>query len=258
MIYVSPMFNFIQALLPRRLRFYLHLHRVDRWGTFEHGYHLLPMLVDPNRAAIDVGGNEGLYAGKMARYTNVVYVFEPIPWFADDLRRKLPRRVKIHQTAVSNIIGRTTLRIPYKGSVEQHGTTTIEPSNKLENADSVQEISCDTVTLDSVVKEPVGFIKIDVEGHEISVLEGALRIIRSYHPIIAIESERRHNPRSPENVFELFQVEGYTGVVLIENKIFSLNHFSVDEHQSSDRLPKKYGNNFLFFPPLEIRCIDKL
>jgi FkbM family methyltransferase len=57
----------------------------------------------------------------------------------------------------------------------------------------IKLVSCNLVRLDDVVTEPVGFIKIDVEGHEIAVFEGAQRMLNEHKPILLIESERRHN-----------------------------------------------------------------
>jgi hypothetical protein len=45
----------------------------------------------------------------------------------------------------------------------------------------------EAVTLDSVIKEPVDFLKIDAEGHDLHVLEGALRILEEDRPVVQIE-----------------------------------------------------------------------
>ncbi len=45
----------------------------------------------------------------------------------------------------------------------------------------------DADKLDDIVKKPVDWMKIDVEGHEIPVLRGAERIINQYRPILQVE-----------------------------------------------------------------------
>jgi len=42
-------------------------------------------------------------------------------------------------------------------------------------------------TLDSFVFEDVDYIKIDVEGHELKVLQGATNTIKTYNPLIVVE-----------------------------------------------------------------------
>lgn len=50
--------------------------------------------------------------------------------------------------------------------------------------DGGMEIS--TIRMDDVIKEPVTFIKMDIEGSEYRVLLGARKIIESYKPKLAI------------------------------------------------------------------------
>ena len=44
------------------------------------------------------------------------------------------------------------------------------------------------VTLDRMVQDKPALIKIDVEGHEMSVLEGAYRLIDMYRPALVLEA----------------------------------------------------------------------
>jgi FkbM family methyltransferase len=46
-----------------------------------------------------------------------------------------------------------------------------------------------TVRLDDIVKVDVGLVKIDVEGHEIHVLQGARTLLRSCRPALAVEGD---------------------------------------------------------------------
>ncbi len=251
MFIVSNVIDLAERFLPQRTGFQIRLKRIDRWRTFEHGYHLLPMLVDPDRAAVDVGANEGYYAGKMAQLTRVVHCFEPIPWLVSSLESKLPPNVIVHQAAVSDSLGKGTLRIPYKASIEQHGTTTIEPANPLGDADYVKELECEKVTLDDAISDPIGLVKIDVEGHELSVLKGAKRIVSGCRPVVMIESERRHHSMAPEGVFQFFNQHDYTGIALLDSKLFGASGFTAQIHQDIKRTGRNYVNSFIFIPNLK-------
>ena len=56
------------------------------------------------------------------------------------------------------------------------------------------DFNIDTELLDNILqKKQVGFIKMDVEGHEINVLKGSEKIIRNQHPILAVSIYHRRS-----------------------------------------------------------------
>lgn len=233
----------------------IRLRRLERWRNFELEYFLLDHLVDPQRAAIDVGANEGIYAGRLSQLCSRVHCFEPIPWFAKRLRECLrPAVATVHEAAASDHNGQGELRIPYCGEVEMHGTSTIEPGNPLSESTHARAVPCRLVRLDDTVVEPVGFIKVDVEGHEFAVLEGAKQIISRDRPILLIESEKRHNQTAPENIFAFAAELGYAGFFLEHGRLWALSAFSAATHQNPQNLAggtRKTGiyvNNFIFVP----------
>jgi FkbM family methyltransferase len=213
MFLISPMLNVVARCRGPVAQHNLHLSRMGRWRKGEPEWHLLDHLVDPARAAIDVGANVGLYAGRLAQLCPRVHAFEPIPWLADALAAKLPDNVRLHRIALSDQPGTAELRIPFRADVEEHGLATLEDNNRLEGED-IRRVACTLARLEDVVTEPVGFIKIDVEGHELAVLNGARRILREHRPVLLVESEKRHHPGAPQNVFDLMREEGYSGLFL--------------------------------------------
>ena len=66
--------------------------------------------------------------------------------------------------------------------------------------------------LDSLVKQDVAFVKIDVEGHELRVLNSASGLLGRSRPVFLVESEERI-VRRPASVFEFF-AGGATGASL--------------------------------------------
>ena len=56
--------------------------------------------------------------------------------------------------------------------------------------DEILEVKCKS--LDSYNFEQVDFIKIDAEGHELFVLQGAIETIKRCNPIIQAEVEEKH------------------------------------------------------------------
>jgi FkbM family methyltransferase len=143
-------------------------------------------LVDRKRTAIDIGAHRGIYAHVLAQRAKHVHAFEPHPQLYSYLRRVMPAKVTVHPIALSSAAGVVTFRIPRAGSYLGLGQGTLE-AMPIFHASAVSEIEVRSSTLDREVAEPVGFMKIDVEGHELSVLEGGRDILRRDQPALMVE-----------------------------------------------------------------------
>jgi hypothetical protein len=115
-------------------------------------------------------------------------------------------------------------------------------------------IDVEVMTLDAFFAErPRGpdFLKIDVEGHELAVLEGARAILARHRPTLLIECEARHRADGDvRSVFALLESLGYQGSFFHQGSRRPLAEFRPAEHQPSfsekDRPPPGYVNNFAF------------
>jgi FkbM family methyltransferase len=172
---------------------------------FEPEMALLPHLVPRDRVAVDVGANMGEYTAAFAEFAKGVVAFEPNPAMAKDLERLLSGRVKVIAAAVSDHPGTAELRIPTTGS----GLATIEAQNDLEGA-SYHTVSTPMVRLDDCDLGDVGFIKIDVEGHELAVLKGAEETLRRCKPVILVEIEDRHRRDAVASAVSHLKTLGYS------------------------------------------------
>jgi len=235
---LSPLVDAAIRLAPAPLAFRLELRRLRRWKTMEPEWLLLDSLVDPQRAAVDVGASRGLYAGRLAELCPWVHGVEPQPRLVAELRRKLPRNTTIHAVALSDQPGEAVLRIP-----PDDGRASLEPHNAVAG----DRLTVPVARLDELVEQPVGFMKIDVEGHELAVLRGAERILRADRPVLLIESEALHHPAAPFNLFEHLGERGYAGWFLWQGERLAVERFVLDIHQRLDCNPA-YANNFVFEP----------
>lgn len=58
----------------------------------------------------------------------------------------------------------------------------------LGDVQGAQKANIQSVKIDDVVQERIDFIKMDIEGHEPSALEGMSGIINAHHPVIVTEA----------------------------------------------------------------------
>jgi len=201
---------------------------------------LLPYLVDPSRTAIDIGAAEGVYAFYLQRYAQRCIAFEPNPSSHAELKRALPG-IEIHQAAVSAVEGEATLRIPVVNGIPYKGWGTIETNNQLDELPphTVEEVEVRTVCPDRMALGDVGFVKIDVEGHELDVLAGLSGLLAKCLPNLLIEVGDSRRGGSLAEVRRRLDPLGYIG-------------FRLDERGLLQALPQqadiKGSINVIFIP----------
>ena len=74
----------------------------------------------------------------------------------------------------------------------------------------------------------VGFIKIDTEGNEQSVLEGATDILSQDKPNLLIEIEAKHRGSVAEDTFYFLKQYGYSGYIFDKKKLVEVSSLVVD------------------------------
>jgi len=244
-----------QALLNwREARFY------GRHGEVE--LHLLEFLCRRDQDAIDVGANDGSYVHFLRRHARRVIAFEPMPSLARALRRKFRRGVVVESVALSDAAGTVSLRMPVVDDVVVTGCSTVSSAaSATYPAYRAIEVTMDR--LDSVYGGDVGFIKIDVEGHEQAVLDGAMATIRRCRPRLLVEVDERLSPGGLARAKAYFRDLGYRGYYVHAGRLEPIDQFSIAHLQKPSNLPDltaplqqrarfgRYIYNFIFLPPGE-------
>ncbi len=223
----------------------------------------------PGQVAVDVGCHKGAYTYWMRRRvgpSGAVFAFEPQPGQVAYLRELFGTmsydNVTLVPMALSDRAGRLPLHVP-SGNGETHlarlehvgwepPTTTIG-RNLVGSAHPVM-LDVDVTTLDAFFgDQPRGpdFLKIDVEGHESSVLAGAQQTLERYRPALLVECEARHRPDGDVRaVFDSLHSLGYVGTFFHNGQRRPLAEFDPTVHQridpQSQHLPRGYVNNFAF------------
>jgi len=138
-------------------------------------------ILDKKRTAIDVGGNLGLWSRVMCLDFKNVEAFEPVSEYCEYFVKNAPKAT-LHNVALSDKEMVITMARATNGSC---GDTAPQVNKRKEKA--LQEVG--TVLLDSYCFVDVDFIKVDCEGYEYHVLQGAEQTIISNKPVIIVEQK---------------------------------------------------------------------
>jgi FkbM family methyltransferase len=160
-------------------------------GLYEIGVtETLWRLTEPGDLAIDAGANIGYMAsilGIRVGPKGRVICFEPHPEVFESLRKnveiwKKDRRCgsfALHQAALGTENGKALLRTNDCFRTNR-GTAWI--SNKEETSPDLNAIEVPIQNLDSLLNagETIGVLKMDVQGHELGVLQGMTRLLKRH------------------------------------------------------------------------------
>jgi FkbM family methyltransferase len=165
--------------------FSIWLRDIKRYGH-EPEMEILSQIPHQGYNAVDVGAHLGNWTYKMSKLFDNVYSFEPNIFLSDLLDRSNLKNVIVHNIALSSNSGFSELNLPVVNGIVRFGNASLSSiKDFIFDHQITQAVKLNT--LDSYQLESVGFIKIDVEGHELSVLKGALNTISTSFPIMIIE-----------------------------------------------------------------------
>lgn len=207
--------------------------------------------ISPGLVAIDIGAHKGGYTFWMQRAVGdkgKVIAFEPQPAGADLLCKLFDRKnIIVENKALSDEIGQQLFYVQ-----PQNFDVSFEASlqNKYSNA---TELKVRTDTVDAYCERNMlqpSFIKIDVEGAEAKVINGALKTIMRFQPVILMEIEARHI--GAVNLNELcnrIEAMNYDCFFFYRSKQHPFSSFDATIHQDERAMnTEAYANNFAFLP----------
>jgi FkbM family methyltransferase len=144
-------------------------------GDYElRDYQKLMPYVTHRRVAVDIGAHVGYWSKRLVEDFQLVHAFEAEPTHSQCLKFNVVKpNIKFHEVAVSNKAG----TVNFTKSIDNSGMSHVS-----ETGDAVP---CNP--LDAYNLKFVDLIKIDVEGHELQVLEGAAETINRCTPVLFIE-----------------------------------------------------------------------
>ena len=175
-------------------------------------------LIEPNETAIDIGANVGYVTSLMSvkvGKAGKVWCFEPNPEVYEELtinivnwQKQTSENIYPHQVALSNYSGNGVLNL----TPTNRGEVFIDRNQKAVNVQSDSKDACIVVIerLDEFLekeKAKIGVLKIDVEGHELEVLQGAGDLIYKQNIRDIVFEEHGGYPSQLTNFLE---ENGYT------------------------------------------------
>ena len=214
----------------------------------EQEINLVKKFIKSGTDSIDVGVYRGVYSYEMSKYSEKVHSFEPNPIIFKYINKNLKKFIKnihLYNFALSNQNKTINLKIPIRNSnsnkeiFEEYyemGKATIHNENNFENYENfeIQTKKIDELNFDN----KISFIKIDVEGHELEVIEGGKNTIKRDKPVLLVEIEKQYTKKEVAESINFINSLGY--------KSYFFNKKDLKSTTELNNLD--LFNNFIFFP----------
>jgi FkbM family methyltransferase len=237
-----------------RLRF-LYRALKARFRDQKQEISALLQAIHPGDTVVDIGANKGSYLWWLSKAVGVgrVVAFEPQKQLADYLaeacRACKMKNVIIEPLAVSERSGETVLNIPGETASPEASIESVITLHEKCRQEKVKMVSLDDYFADE--KSRISAIKMDVEGHELSVFRGAIKVLLKHSPLLVFECENRHQRGggAVTDVLGYLADIGYQGFFVKDNLLLPLKEFNPDVHQRQEGSrywdSKDYCNNFV-------------
>jgi len=177
--------------------------------------HLRSLIPDP-RTVLDIGMNIGMNTIEYSTWAETVHGFEPVPttyniavdniqenkqdwktdtgWWQEEFgwaSLEMTGDIHTHNVALGPSSGQVEMHIKkndgHNRVANDNGDFVTVTGKPIKRNEGYERVSIDQKTLDSYEFDEVDIIKIDVEGYELLVLEGATDTIARNRPVVQVE-----------------------------------------------------------------------
>ena len=194
-------------------------------------------LAPVGRLCIDIGANIGCISQALLANKFDVEAFEPQPQICSILNDNLSYvnyggNYSTYNIALGATDGVATMPVVKYAAKGNFGGLGIGDKSIYGSYDVPVN------TLDSFAYENVGFIKIDVEGYEYEVLQGAQDTIARCRPILYIEDDRVEKSRALRKMIDLlgYDIEDHRPTLYREQNFFNHQKNVWDKNYASHNL----------------------
>ncbi|QPI86185.1 FkbM family methyltransferase [Rhodobacterales bacterium HKCCA1288] len=196
-----------------------------------------------SRTFVDVGANIGWYSLNLAQKfpTLKVYSYEPIKHtydiLIDNIVNASLENVQVQNCGCSDEHRRDRFYFSPTGSGNASKALLDNPNDSI-------IVDVQLVKLDDEIwfkENPIDLIKIDVEGAEKFVIEGALKLIKRDRPVLVVELLRKWSIQfgyHPQQVVDMLKKLKYLAFAIGEDRNYEIDEINDDTQET----------NFLFVP----------
>jgi FkbM family methyltransferase len=204
---------------------------------------MLKRIIKKGDVVVDVGAHLGIYTYKLRKLVGkngTVIGLEPQVELSRYLSSafQIFRNVTIINSAAHKVNSTKVLFTPiHNGSIATGGASLQKRS--IDN--EITKIT--TIKIDSLNLARCSFIKIDVEGGELGVLEGSLQTLSRLHPSLLIEIDFTLSGKNVANTISLLKRLKYKPFLIEKNAFISLDY----KEFKTIAINRKFGRDTLNF-----------
>jgi FkbM family methyltransferase len=155
---------------------------IDKGGPAEYQYQVRDRSMTHAKrrgVALDIGANVGLWSRSLCQNFRTVLAFEPVAMFRECLiRNVVADNLQVKDFALGDKRTQATMIIT-EGNT---GHTHIDP-------DTLGTGDTEVYRLDDLELDEVDYIKMDCEGYEYRILQGAEQTIKQCRPVVVVEQK---------------------------------------------------------------------
>jgi len=190
-------------------------------------------IINPGLIILDIGANIGAHALPMALRAGPdgkVFAFEPTLFAVEKMRANLKlnpelnERIEIQHTLLNDGISPPPDALPSSWSLARNS----DPAAHPQHGGSYKSLGdVDVTSVDAFVERSglsqLNLIKLDVDGNEWSVIQGARNTLKTHSPVILMEFAPDYDPPAFSSILEIFGELGYQAYSLDEKQNLPLD-----------------------------------
>jgi len=180
---------------------------------------------------IDIGANIGIYTKYLSEFvetTGKVISIEPIPITYNFLLNNIEKlkliNVETYNVAIAERKRTSQMIIPTGISGEYYSRAKLLNTNDKVTEVNLRKVDVKLVPLDTLVDSIdriISFIKIDVEGFELSVLKSAKKILEKNNPslLVEVDGDPSEIGSNADIVFKFLRTFNYLPYIFVDKKL---------------------------------------
>lgn len=208
---------------------------------------IIQEVVHNKSVCIDIGCHKGEILDLIIQQSPDRYhfAFEPIPELYSYLREKYYDHCRVYNVALSNEAGQTT----FQHVISNPAYSGLRKRKYSRKNEQIEEIQVQVDKLDHLIPQNVkiDFIKIDVEGAEQWVLEGAKEVIQRSRPIIIFEHGLGASDYYNSKPGDVFDILTDCGLLVSTMDRWLDDHGSLNREEFAEQYHKKLNYYFIAY-----------